>query len=437
MSDADNAYPGSCTPWASYSLPELVGFLAYENDDLSWAQVSTWQKTSELLDYYRVELGRKRDKLAARWPPERSPAAKVFIDFVDGMLRSMEQTSAEAYETSQGVAGITGALAEAKNTIDDLHRRWREYENREKSPLVSLVDAFPGGSSLTGVPTDWKRQLKAEATEVMYAADAAVLAYTGQVKVPTLFEPRGGGTDPGTDLPIGGGSSGSGASPGGKSSRVPVIQAPPPPPDRPTLAGGFAPDRHRTAPPAPPPARSYFVDAPAVRALAPGGTIPPDALPPLGWAGPGPTVPGQRPIRGPEIPTGTPPERAGMPPGRAGMPTTGEPTPRGGLPMAPLGGVAGRPSSAVGQGTAATRRINPVGGVIGGRGGESFRMSSGHTVTIGPRPADQHRAKGRAGPPEFDPDNPWAVAEGVAPIIEPAPEPRYHDPGPGVIGIDR
>jgi hypothetical protein len=435
VSDADNAYPGSCTPWASYSLPELVGFLAYENDDLSWAQASTWQKTSELLDYYQVELKQKRDELAARWPPERSPAAKVFIDFVDGMLRSMEQTSAEAYETSRGVAGITGALAEAKNTIDDLHRRWREYENREKSPLVSFVDAFPGGSSLTGVPSDWKRQLKAEATEVMYAADAAVLAYTGQIKVPTLFEPPVD-RDPGTELPVGDGGSGSAASPGKGSSRVPVIPIPPPVPEEPTLAGGFAPDRSGTAPPAPAPARPYFMDTPAGRALPPGGLIPPDALPPLGWAGPGPTVPGQRPVRGPEVPTGTPPERAGMP-GRAGMPVPGEPGQRGGLPMAPMGGIASRPSSATGPGTAAGRRVNPVGGVIGGRGGESFRMASGHTVTIGPRPTDQHHANRRAGPAVFDPHNPWAVAEGVLPVIEPAPEPRYHDPGPGVIGIDR
>jgi hypothetical protein len=29
------------------------------------------------------------------------------------------------------------------------------------------------------------------------------------------------------------------------------------------------------------------------------------------------------------------------------------------------------------------------------------------------------------------------VAEGVSPVIEPAAEPLFHDPGPGVIGIDR
>ena len=36
-----------------------------------------------------------------------------------------------------------------------------------------------------------------------------------------------------------------------------------------------------------------------------------------------------------------------------------------------------------------------------------------------------------------DPNDPWAVAEGGPAVLEPAPEPTEHDPGPGVIGLDR
>jgi hypothetical protein len=35
---------------------------------------------------------------------------------------------------------------------------------------------------------------------------------------------------------------------------------------------------------------------------------------------------------------------------------------------------------------------------------------------------------------EFDPDDPWATAEGVSPVIEPSLHEPLHDPGPGVIG---
>jgi hypothetical protein len=34
----------------------------------------------------------------------------------------------------------------------------------------------------------------------------------------------------------------------------------------------------------------------------------------------------------------------------------------------------------------------------------------------------------------FDPDNPWAVAEGVEPVIRPSDDDPRHDPGPNVIG---
>jgi hypothetical protein len=44
--------------------------------------------------------------------------------------------------------------------------------------------------------------------------------------------------------------------------------------------------------------------------------------------------------------------------------------------------------------------------------------------------------KRRQTPSAGDPDNPWTVAEGIAPVIEPPPE-RRHQVGPGVIGVDR
>jgi hypothetical protein len=36
-----------------------------------------------------------------------------------------------------------------------------------------------------------------------------------------------------------------------------------------------------------------------------------------------------------------------------------------------------------------------------------------------------------------DPNDPWVVKQGGPAVLEPAPEPADHDPGPGVIGLDR
>ncbi len=112
MTDKD--YGGWCTNWAAYTVPQLWSFLQYESPDLSADQAGAWRKTAELLDYYRSELKMQRDELATKWPPERSPAAQVFVKYADELLSSMDKTAAQAYDNGQAVSGITLALADAK-----------------------------------------------------------------------------------------------------------------------------------------------------------------------------------------------------------------------------------------------------------------------------------------------------------------------------------
>jgi hypothetical protein len=53
------------------------------------------------------------------------------------------------------------------------------------------------------------------------------------------------------------------------------------------------------------------------------------------------------------------------------------------------------------------------------------------------RLADQHRQRrDRAAAERRNPSDPWQVEDGMPPVITP-PEERPHDPGPGVVGIDR
>jgi hypothetical protein len=58
---------------------------------------------------------------------------------------------------------------------------------------------------------------------------------------------------------------------------------------------------------------------------------------------------------------------------------------------------------------------------------------AGPTVEPGGRTAYPGGHRRRDG----DPEDPWAVKDGGAPVLEPPPEVRGHDPGPGVIGLDR
>ncbi|MEV6602437.1 hypothetical protein AB0M36_37150 [Actinoplanes sp. NPDC051346] len=148
-----------------------------------------------------------------------------------------------------------------------------------------------------------------------------------------------------------------------------------------------------------------------------------------------------------------------LPPGGRIEGVTGLPQQRGGQlggsragvqRVNPVGGVIGaQRGNSVGGGVGA-QRGNPVGGVTStqrgnsvGRGIGAQRGPSGSGVPLPANSGVTGMARGRrsgGSDPDhgrqWDPDNPWAVIEGVAPVIEPDPADTV-DPGPGIIGLHR
>lgn len=208
------------------------------------------------------------------------------------------------------------------------------------------------------------------------------------------------------------------------------------------------------------------VTPPQAPPTGPSGTpgAPPGAgSPSPSGAGPGPGlgVP-PRPIVGvPAVGTG-----ASLPHGTVGgpgrIPVGVNPIGTGPATTVPPGGVIGArpggvpPGGAGGPVGGAPPRVNPVGGVIGPPGGATAaRPTGGGRPAGGAGPAaGGGRPTGSGGPVvpgarrgrrdeeatdrrRWDPDNPWAVEEGVAPAIEPSRQVDRHDPGTGIIGKDR
>jgi hypothetical protein len=138
----------------------------------------------------------------------------------------------------------------------------------------------------------------------------------------------------------------------------------------------------------------------------------------VGVAGPAVQIPGAASGMAPYGPVFTP----GVDPTRA---ATGRPAPavraHGATPGAPTAAGTARPA-----GTAAmplAPMIPPAGArPAGGGGGVS---PAGRSAIPGRR---------RARP---DPNDPWSVRQGGPAVLEPAPDPEHHDPGPGVIGLER
>jgi hypothetical protein len=86
--------------------------------------------------------------------------------------------------------------------------------------------------------------------------------------------------------------------------------------------------------------------------------------------------------------------------------------------MMPMG-AGGRPGPS--KAGAKSGFVAPPGGLIGGR-------PQGRGGLAGAAASRRRRR---------DDEDGWAVASGVPGVLTPDPEPDQHDPGPGVIGIDR
>ncbi len=433
MSSGDEKYGGWCVNWAAFDVPTLWNMLQHEGSTDAYQQVVTWQNTHDLLGYHMGELQTCRQELAAKWPPTRSPAAGVFLDYVDNLLGSMKQMSQDALANGEALSGVNQALVKARNEISTLHEQWQKYQHKEDNPptILGLIDLSPD------VPDDWRKQLTEQAAKHMAESDKTVFENTSKMAVPVPFDPNPTRSDEIT--PFGNEQSGSGSGSGGRIGGAsgpgsswatpphippPPVSEPPPPgatigsdaTTGPVLSGGAAPPGTVITPPPPPP-------PPPPPITPPPGGYPPPVIGPLGPLGPGLT-PGPVGGKGP-----TPRPVAG--PGGAGRGPFGEAVAHGRSMVAPGGVIGGAAPPAGRAAPTGGPRAKPVGGVIGGQAGGAAQAGGMHGAAARRRSGTGQDAN------HFDPDDPWAVAEGGPSVLEPDTTPQRHEPGPGVIGIDR
>lgn len=374
MTDGD--FVGRYTDWTPYDTPTIAGFL---DEDLStaWTQVRTWDQTHQLVSRHQDVLRSTRDSLARAWPPERSPAAQAFFSVLDEMIASMEEMRAVALTNGSSLHGVLTSLDEAKRTVDGLHEQWKAAE---------AVESAKGDFYDPGPQADIDVQTQA----AMRTADQAVIDYYPYLSSPTRYYPPAVVDPLPTPVPGNPGLGGPAAREGTNrhSLRPPVIPPVPPPPGsgtstQPVLSGG----------------PSGSGGSPAAG----------------GMDRPGSPAPPAEPDRG--LPLGS--WFVDTPGGRA-LRTGGVVGPITDDPLGPARQVTDQ-ARAAGQSRieeATARTGQPLGGYLAG--------------AAGTRPVGVRQSRKRTLPANTE----WDVAEGVPAVLLPPPEP-VHDPGPGVIGIDR
>jgi hypothetical protein len=397
--------------WHTYDVPGLVALLSREDPNAISEQLGGWWRAETTLTDYRRRLEACRDGLAQKWPPERSEAAAAFVRQVNATIDELNAAVNAISRNAGALAQTDNILSLARHELESINQQWHGYATREEDAEIEAQSLTLGEVKPTGLDPQWREQLNQRARKVMSTVERDI-AVSAESMVPT---PGPGYIDDGeTPWTLDGqneGPSESRMSGGDRSTSGgwnTAALTPPyvPLPER-TLEGSssldaLGPQLAGSGPVAPPLASDPVVE-PARLGIGPSGLSP--ATPWLGQLFPSDS-------------------------GRAGTEPIGRPSVRGFGERGELG--------------ATNRRVGPVDGVIGGdranpsHGGSSEQATSAHQGMMagGAGAGRPHGAGRRRGAGSGQRNDEWHVPTGGPAILEPSTEPR-HDPGPGVIGIDR
>jgi Histone deacetylase complex, SIN3 component len=383
--------------WSRYGLNQIAAMLRRHSPEAGPAAVTMWSAIETLCREQATRLRKALQDLEAQWPPTQE-ASLAFQEWGLTLVLAMENTAEVAHQNRSAAANISTEIERARARVETLMSEQARYQDLEQSGGTLLADAAYFGNELLEGHFDWRtwragldrdaRDIIADLEQKVYNYALAIYAdppYKPPVQIRREPpEPSGGGQPEGT-AGAGWGNGGFSTS-GGWSNRWT-------PPDGITLPGGGPNELPgetvldgvgpggggvtASALPGAATAGEVFVDTPSGRVLAPGGVI---GSPAAGGVGTTPGGPGSvtSPVTGGPTPTGS----ATRTPGGPGM-----------VPFVPPV-MPGRPAS----NTAST--------------------SSGR--------------RSRPGMPSV-----FETPDGPPGIIQPPAEPTHHDPGPGVIGIDR
>ncbi|NUR72269.1 MAG: hypothetical protein HOU81_15760 [Hamadaea sp.] len=457
MLDAGGGGGGGGTNWWSMDTPTMWAHISDIDTEPMWKQASGWQKAIDLASTNLYRLKDFREQLVTAWPPEKSEASQAYVTKLDELIKSVQDVYDGAVTNKTSATNLASAIGEAKYKVKPLYDEWLKnlgtqstYDQNLAAKKSQLADTYGADSgSYKSALSAWQRSnpdpsvaskqeaLDNQARTAMSNLSTDLVVSKGNMVEPQPYTPP---TLAGKPRDDGGGDSGSTGSTGStgssnsfsssSSSMPPVVPMPSYiPPSQPSLTGSTyvptptAPTPMPTAPtlPGAPPTGPIGMP-PAVPPVGPQGVIKPN-LPPTttGRPGPlGPNVLGQG-----KVPNGLP---------GGGRPLVG-----------PQGIIGGQPGGRPGAGGLTSRGVNPAGGVIGGRGGAAGGPGAagrGGAGVAGGRGAGMVGAgaggRGRKGEDEhgneWDPDNPWEVAEGVNPVVDAPGDTGPIDPGPAIGG---
>ncbi|MER6593803.1 hypothetical protein ABT214_18505 [Micromonospora purpureochromogenes] len=450
---------GRTTGLTDWQLMDVLSMWACVQDHETqghWKQVAGWRKVCDLAMNHLRRLHEYRRGLAEAWPPETNAAARAYLAELDQLIDRVQHTHDAAAANHDALAAATRAIDSARPDLKNLYEQYSTKLQQKRSYEATLADPkAAAGSRVVDPPvTDVElEQLNTKARGIMYGLSGELQQAQVMLQKPPAARPNPRLEETGADayssvgaapvvppivpVPI------ATSQPTRPATSLQPVAAPSAPSMGPVLgagpvlggaAAGLAPSPGSTSLPG---ASSLTTSAsPSGHSIG----MPP-ALPPASGRLPNPS------IRGGLAPNG----------GANGQPHMNPPR-----PIAPGGLIGGVPGMSLGPppGNTPPRRVNPIGGVIGGGGagtsptgaagsrpgnGRAANLMGSHGIPpIGGSPGMSnepgfHKSSGHSGrhlskdeARRWDPDHPWETDEGVTPVVRPPDDDGPIDPGPAI-----
>jgi hypothetical protein len=444
---------GGGTDWWSMDVPTMWTYISDIDTEPMWKQSSGWQKAIDLASTNLYRLKDFREKLVTAWPPDKSEASQTYVAKLDELIKSVQDVYDGAVTNKTSASNLASSISEAQYKVKPLYDEYlanlgkqSTYDQNLAAKQQELSDKYGGTTSRSYIyeMNAWKtsnpnpnvaarqQELNEQSRTAMSTLSTDLVVSQGSMVEPQPYTPPelagksrgGGGDDTGSSSSSSStstGSTGSNSFSSSSSSMPPVVPMPTYiPPSQPSLTG------NTYTPPAPTP----MPTAPTLPGTPPTGPI--GTPPPVAPIGPQGIIGGKNPTG----PGGLRPTTTNTGLLRGGGRPTGPMTGGRGL-VGPNGVIGGQP----GRGGPGGRGVNPAGGVIGGRGGAAGPGGKGGAGAAGGRGAGLAGAgagRGKKGADEhgneWDPDNPWEVAEGVTPVVDAPSDAGPIDPGPAIGG---
>ncbi|MEU4400057.1 hypothetical protein [Micromonospora orduensis] len=443
------------TNWQLMDVNSMWACLQDHDTANHWKQVAGWRKVCDLAQIHLGRLQEYRRGLATAWPPETSAASRTYLAQLDELIDKVRHTHDAAAANYTALSAATQAIGTTRAALRKIYEEYADKLQQKQAYETTAADPKAiMGSRVTEPPvTDAElERLNVQARGMMFGLSGELQQAQATLQKPPPPPPRPGHQPNDPDV-YGAGPQAPAIPPIVAVPMVPVIS-----PSQARNATSSGPVSVQ-APPGVGPVLGGTSSALApgtTSPITPGSTIPPQASP---TASPGlPSSSSVGPIRG--LTT----RRSGLTGPQTGTENTAHrPAPPASTRPMPPGGLIGTtPSMGLGQPAPANnspRRVNPIGGVIGGggagtapsggagsrpRGGRSLSATQGispmggapglasppGTQSTSLRPGDRRQADNNSS--QWDPDHPWETDTGVPPVVRPPDHEGPIDPGPAI-----